>query len=97
MPWDSLMWAQKEFELSAKERGFHLITDEIVRAIPELRLVDCGFLHLIIKHTSASLTIMKMPIRQYAKIWKVTSINLCLKKRLTTCMTMKATMTCRPT
>ena len=51
------MWAQKEFKLSAKARGFHLITDEIVRAIPELKLVDCGLLHLFIKHTSASLTI----------------------------------------
>ena len=51
------MWAQKEFKLSAKSRGFHLINDEIVRAIPELRLVDCGLLHLFIKHTSASLTI----------------------------------------
>ena len=53
----SLMWAQKEFILSAKKRGFHLITDEILRALPELRLIDCGLLHLFIKHTSASLTI----------------------------------------
>jgi len=51
------MWAQKEFKLSAKARGFHLITNEIVRAIPELKLVGCGLLHLFIKHTSASLTI----------------------------------------
>ena len=51
------MWIQKEFPLSAKNRGFHLITDEIVRAIPEIKAIDCGLLHLFIKHTSASLTI----------------------------------------
>ena len=51
------MWAQKEFKLSAKARGFHLITNKIDRAIPELKLLGCGLLHLFIKHTSASLTI----------------------------------------
>jgi secondary thiamine-phosphate synthase enzyme len=51
------MWTQKEFILSAKIRGFHLITAEIVRAIPELKLIDCGMLNLFLKHTSASLTI----------------------------------------
>jgi len=51
------MWIQKEFLLAAKSRGFHLITDEILRAIPELSSVECGLLHLFIKHTSASLTI----------------------------------------
>jgi secondary thiamine-phosphate synthase enzyme len=51
------MWVQKEFSLSVKNRGFHLITDEILRAIPELSLIECGLLHLFIKHTSASLTI----------------------------------------
>ena len=51
------MWAQKEFILAVKNRGFHLITDEILRAIPELSLIDFGILHLFIKHTSASLTI----------------------------------------
>jgi secondary thiamine-phosphate synthase enzyme len=51
------MWAQKEFLLSPQNRGFHLITDEIVIAIPELSSIKCGLLHLFIKHTSASLTI----------------------------------------
>ena len=51
------MWIQKEFTLSAKNRGFHLITDEIIKAIPELKRIDCGLLHLFIQHTSASLTI----------------------------------------
>ncbi|MEQ1602890.1 MAG: YjbQ family protein [Methylophilaceae bacterium] len=51
------MWLQKEFQLSARSRGFHLITREIVEALPELKLIQCGLLHVFIKHTSASLTI----------------------------------------
>lgn len=51
------MWCQKEFLLSAKPRGFHLITDEVLAEIPEIEGVVCGLLHLFIKHTSASLTI----------------------------------------
>jgi secondary thiamine-phosphate synthase enzyme len=51
------MWIQKEFFLQPKKRGFHLITNEILREIPELGAIQCGLLHLFIKHTSASLTI----------------------------------------
>ncbi len=51
------MWQQKEFQLTAKYRGFHLITDEVTRALPQLAQIDIGLLHLFIKHTSASLTI----------------------------------------
>lgn len=51
------MWAQYEFNLSPKPRGFHLITDEIVNRLPQLGLIEIGLLHLFILHTSASLTI----------------------------------------
>ncbi|MDI1232539.1 MAG: secondary thiamine-phosphate synthase enzyme YjbQ [Methylobacter sp.] len=51
------MWVQKEFSLSEKNRGFHLITGEILNVIPELAAVRFGLLHLFIKHTSASLTV----------------------------------------
>ena len=51
------MWIQKEFNLPAKHRGFHLITDEVIKALPELKQIECGLLHLFIQHTSASLTI----------------------------------------
>jgi secondary thiamine-phosphate synthase enzyme len=51
------MWVQKEFSLAEKSRGFHLVTNEIIHALPELANIDCGLLHLFIKHTSASLTI----------------------------------------
>ena len=51
------MWSQQEIILTAKTRGFHLITHEILDALPIIRELECGLLHLFIKHTSASLTI----------------------------------------
>jgi len=51
------MWLQYDCKLSAKKRGFHLITTEIETALPDLNLIKVGLLHLFIKHTSASLTI----------------------------------------
>ncbi len=51
------MWFQKQFSISAKPRGFHLITREVLAQLPELRGVRIGILHLFIQHTSASLTI----------------------------------------
>jgi secondary thiamine-phosphate synthase enzyme len=38
-------------------RGFHLITDRVLAAIPELAQVQAGLLHVFILHTSASLSI----------------------------------------
>lgn len=51
------MWKQKEFELNAKSRGFHLITAEVLQATPEIQAIKCGLFHLFIQHTSASLSI----------------------------------------
>ncbi|MGF1706613.1 secondary thiamine-phosphate synthase enzyme YjbQ [Enterovibrio baiacu] len=51
------MWIQKTIHLTAKRRGFHLVTDEIEQHIPELRGVHIGLIHLFIQHTSASLTL----------------------------------------
>jgi secondary thiamine-phosphate synthase enzyme len=48
---------QKEFYLTARKRGFHLITDEILENIPELKKIKTGLANIFIKHTSASLTI----------------------------------------
>jgi secondary thiamine-phosphate synthase enzyme len=50
-------WHQRELTLERRRRGFHLITDEIVTAMPELASVRTGLLHVFIMHTSASLTI----------------------------------------
>ena len=51
------MWAQHEVVLEPRPRGFHLVTDEVVRGVPELGSVSAGLLHVWIKHTSASLTV----------------------------------------
>lgn len=51
------MWFQKEISLKARPRGFHLVTDDIIRQLPELRSVQVGMMNVFIKHTSASLTI----------------------------------------
>ena len=48
---------QKEITLKAKARGFHLITDEILENFTEIKNIETGLLHILIKHTSASLTI----------------------------------------
>jgi len=48
---------QKEIRLRAYSRGFHLITDEVLQAIPEIEKIKMGQLQVFIKHTSASLTI----------------------------------------
>ena len=52
-----MTWLQREFQLSPYTRGFHLITSEIERQLPELTQVQTGLLHIFIKHTSASLTL----------------------------------------
>lgn len=51
------MWQQKEIRLKAKSRGFHLITDEILKQLPEISSFRVGLINVFIKHTSASLTI----------------------------------------
>ena len=48
---------QKEIKLRARNRGFHLVTAEIISQIPELKTIRHGELHVFIKHTSASLTL----------------------------------------
>ena len=51
------MWLQREISLRARPRGFHLVTDEVVGELPELRDLRVGLCHLFIRHTSASLTL----------------------------------------
>ena len=51
------MWLQKKISLTAKARGFHLVTDEIEQAIPSLSRIKIGMAHLLLQHTSASLTL----------------------------------------
>lgn len=51
------MWLQKTIELRARSRGFHLVTDEVLAAIPQVSELQLGLLHLFLQHTSASLSI----------------------------------------
>jgi secondary thiamine-phosphate synthase enzyme len=51
------MWLQRELTLEPRPRGFHLITREVVAGLPELREIEVGMLHLLLRHTSASLTL----------------------------------------
>lgn len=50
-------WIQRQLRLPATSRGFHLITEHITSALPELSRVKVGLLHVFIQHTSASITI----------------------------------------
>ena len=50
------MWIQRDIQLS-RPRGFHLITREVVAALPELAECPVGLLHVFMRHTSASLTL----------------------------------------
>lgn len=49
------MLQQVEFALRPRPRGFHLVTDEVLRQLPELPRT--GLLHLFIKHTSCGLSV----------------------------------------
>ena len=51
------MWFQRQITLRPRERGFHLVTREIVDAVPELADLRVGLAHIFIRHTSASLTL----------------------------------------
>lgn len=51
------MWIQKEISLNPRQRGFHLITDEVLKHLPEVQEIEVGTMQVFIKHTSASLTI----------------------------------------
>ncbi|MBR4120088.1 MAG: secondary thiamine-phosphate synthase enzyme YjbQ [Bacteroidales bacterium] len=46
---------QIEFKLKSRNRGCHLVTSEVLSALPPLP--KCGILNLFIKHTSAALSI----------------------------------------
>jgi secondary thiamine-phosphate synthase enzyme len=51
------MWVQRTIRLSARPRGFHLVTHEVEEALPGLGEIEVGLLHLLIQHTSASLAL----------------------------------------
>ena len=52
-----MVWFQRQLELTPRSRGFHLITNDVVVALPEIQSLRVGLLHLFLQHTSASLSI----------------------------------------
>lgn len=48
---------QQQLRLKEKRRGFHLVTNEVLQAIPQLKEIMIGVCQVFIQHTSASLTI----------------------------------------
>src|SRR6201991_3526476 len=48
---------QQIISLPEKPRGFHLITREVMRALPDIGKIRTGMCQVFIQHTSASLTI----------------------------------------
>ena len=51
------MWTQRDVTLAARPRGAHLVTREVLEALPEIADLRVGLCHLLIQHTSASLTL----------------------------------------
>lgn len=51
------MWQQCLLTLKPRSRGFHLVTDELVAKLPMLADYRVGMAHLLLQHTSASLTL----------------------------------------
>jgi secondary thiamine-phosphate synthase enzyme len=52
-----MIWVQHDIRLDAVPRGFHLVTREVERGVPELERIAVGLAHVFIRHTSASLTL----------------------------------------
>jgi len=48
---------QREIQLPPLSKGLHPISGHIIDALPELRQIKVGLLHIFLQHTSASLTI----------------------------------------
>ena len=63
---------QQSIILTAKKRGFHLITNEVRSAMPALAGIKKGLCQVFIRHTSASLTINENAdptVRQDFETW----------------------------
>jgi secondary thiamine-phosphate synthase enzyme len=52
-----MIWVQRRMTFAARPRGVHLVTGEVLEAVPELRDLQVGMVHLLIQHTSASLAL----------------------------------------
>jgi secondary thiamine-phosphate synthase enzyme len=51
------VWIQRDVRLEPRARGFHIVTSEVLDAVPELARLRIGLANLFMRHTSASLTL----------------------------------------
>ena len=89
------MWQQTLITLGARPRGFHLVTDELLANLPELRRCRVGLLHLWLQHTSASLTVNENADPSVRRDFERFFNRLVPQGKVATNMTTKARMTCR--
>ena len=71
------MWTQREISLEPRPRGLHLVTGEILGALPELGELRVGLCHLLLQHTSASLTLNENAspdVRRDMRTWLDTAV-----------------------
>ena len=68
---------QELLTLDEKKRGFHIITSEIVHALPRIKELKTGICHVFIQHTSASLTLNEnadLSVRKDLEAWFNTAV-----------------------
>lgn len=46
---------QHKIQLQQRSRGFHVVTDEIINSMPQIKAIKMGMCNVFIQHTSASL------------------------------------------
>ncbi|KAM0485994.1 hypothetical protein ACHAPX_000692 [Trichoderma viride] len=52
-----MSWTQKQITLPQQSRGSYLVTDEVVKALPEIKGYKVGLLNLFVQHTSCALSL----------------------------------------
>ncbi len=52
-----MQFYQKEFQLPAYKRGFHIITSHVLENLQEIKSIKTGMCNIFIQHTSAGLSI----------------------------------------
>jgi secondary thiamine-phosphate synthase enzyme len=50
-------WFQRTIELNRAQRGCHIVTEEVLAKLPEIKQFNIGLCHLMIMHTSAALSL----------------------------------------
>ena len=85
---------QQQLQLKERKRGFHLITEEIIQALPQIHEIETGICQVFIQHTSASLTINEDADPTVRKDFEIYFNNLFLMPTGITSTKMKALMTC---